>query len=120
MKTRSHFFPRQRSGSTLAMVMVFSAVSFLILGAALSWCMTNAKLNERNNQYFTTVAASEAATEKVLASMRQDYQSQGESIVWARRDAYRRLVPTPAENPAWARFAFNDNLGHAHHTYVER
>src|SRR5688572_30727923 len=85
-------------GYTLVLVMCFTTVSFLVLGSALNWCVTNAKLNDRNNQYFTSVAAAEAATEKVLASLTRDYMSQGESMVWANLGNYRTLVPTTGEN----------------------
>jgi hypothetical protein len=112
--------PAGRRGYVLLLVLCFATVSFLILGAALDWCMTNAKLNDRNNQYFTTVAAAEAATEKVLASLGRDFQAQGESMVWANLGNYRQLVPTAAENPAWGGFGFSDATGNAGQTYVER
>ena len=43
------------------MVMVFAAISFLALGATLDWCLTNGRLTDRSNQYYTTAAAAEAA-----------------------------------------------------------
>jgi hypothetical protein len=110
----------QHGGYSLLLVLAFVSVSFMILGAALNWCNTNAKLNDRNNQYFSTSAAAEAATEKVLSSLARDYQSQGESLVWANMNNYRRLVPTTGENPGWAAFTFNDARGNAARTYVER
>src|SRR5262245_59024039 len=101
----------QQSGYSLLLVLAFASVSFMILGAALNWCNTNSKLNDRNNQYFSTAAAAEAATEKVLTSLARDYQFQGESLVWANLNNYRQLVPTVGENSDWAAFSFNDATG---------
>ena len=125
---RTHSSPRSaasrpaasRSGYALLVVMVFSTISLLVLGAALNWSMTNSRLNDRSNEYFTSVAAAEAATEKVVASLARDYQAQGESLVWASLPAYRQLKPVPAENPAWARFQFSDAQGGDQRTHVER
>ena len=111
---------RGQQGYILLLVVSFATISFLVLGAALDWCMTNSKLNDRNNQYFTTTAAAEAATEKVLASLDRDFQSQGESLVWANLDNYRALVPTTTEDAGWAGFSFADGQGNANRTYVQR
>lgn len=102
------------------LVMCFASVSFLVLGSALNWCVTNSRLNDRNNQYFTTAAAAEAATEKALSSLSRDFQRQGESLVWASLASYRSLVPTEAENPGWANFRFDDGQGTSDRTYVQR
>src|SRR5262245_10258831 len=110
---------RGQQGYILLLVVSFATISFIVLGADLDWCMTNAKLNDRNNQYFTTVAAAEAATEKVLASVSRDFQSQGESLVWANLDNYRGLVPTTGEDAGWSGFAFTDAQGNANRTYVQ-
>src|SRR5882672_2491974 len=73
------FLRRSRDGYTLLVVLFFASISLLVLGSALKWSMTNSHLNDRNNQYFKTAAAAEAATEKVLANLSRDYQAQGES-----------------------------------------
>lgn len=120
MQTSLRLLKPRRRGYTLLLVMTFSAISFLILGAALDWCMTNGRLTDRNNQYFTSTAAAEAATEKVLSSLARDYASQGESLVWHNLDSYRKLVPTAAENAAWADYSFSDATGNKDQTYVQR
>ena len=107
-------------GYTLMAVLFFAAASFLILGAALDWCMTNAKLTDRNNQYYTTAAAAEAATEKVMASLGRDYAAQGEGLVFVNVATYRNLIPTAAENPEWAKYSFSDGTGLPNQTYVQR
>jgi len=111
---------RSSSGYTLMVVLIFAAVSFLVLGAALDWCMTNSKLTDRSNQYFSTAAAAEAATEKVLATLARDYTAQGEAIVWANLSSYRNLVPTTAESPEWGNYVFSNAQGSQNQTYVER
>ncbi|HXG48883.1 MAG TPA: hypothetical protein VNO52_14770 [Methylomirabilota bacterium] len=120
MRTRLNPQRRRAAGYTLALVLAFLTVGLLILGGALEWSSTNASLNDRNNTYFTTLAAAEAATEKVLAHLARDYQSQGESLVHANLDTYRLLVPTAAEDPLWAGFAFKNNSGEVNRTHVER
>ena len=98
-------------GYTLMAVLFYAAASFLILGAALDWCMTKAKLTDRKNKYYTTTAAAEAATEKVMASLGRDYAAQGEAMVFVNMANYRNLIPTTAENPEWARYSFSDGTG---------
>lgn len=120
MKTRITIRSRTRAGYSLLMVVVFAAVSFVTLGAALDWCLTNGRLTDRNNQYYTTVAAAEAATEKALSALTRDYASQGESLVYYNLKVYQNLVPRSVENGEWANFDFSDDAGTAGSTTVER
>jgi len=73
MKTKPSAARRTDHGFTLLVVMIFTGIALLILGAALNWCSTNAAMTARNNQYFNTLAATEAATEKVLSKLAADY-----------------------------------------------
>lgn len=117
-----HHTPSHRmasSGYALIMVMIFTSLSFMILGSALTWSSNNAELTERNNQYFNLAAAAEAATEKVLSCISRDFQTQGESLVAANASLYRGMVPTPGENPLWADFEFSDGNGNMGHTLVD-
>ncbi len=107
-------------GHTLLIVLLFVTVSFLVLAASLDWCMTNARLTDRSNQYFSTAAAAEAATEKVLASIARDYTAQGESLVWTSLGLYRNQIPNPVENPEWRKFVFSNLKGQEDATYVDR
>lgn len=120
MKTSSSPRRARQRGYTLLLVIVFATISFLVLGSALDWCMTNGRLTDRNNQYYSSTAAAEAATEKVLSSLARDYAFQGESLVWHNLDSYRRLVPTRDEDIAWADFSFSDGAGNAGQTHVTR
>lgn len=120
MKAKVSPYRSPHNGYTLMAVLFFAAASFLILGAALDWCMTNAKLTDRNNQYYTTTAAAEAATEKVMARLGRDYAAQGEALVFVNMANYRNLIPTAAENPEWGRYSFSDGTGLPNQTYVQR
>jgi hypothetical protein len=110
---------RETSGYAMILVLIIAAATLTILGAALTWCTTNTTINQRNNQYFKTLAAAEAATEKVITKMANDYQSQGDALVSANLDTYRGLVPTPAEAGLWSGYEFKDGQGNLNKTYVE-
>ena len=55
---KAKYFPTRspRGGYTLMAVLFFAAASFLILGAALDWCMTNAKLTDRSERLVMEIA----------------------------------------------------------------
>jgi hypothetical protein len=101
-------------------VVVLTAGSLLLLGAALSWCSGNTRLNHRSNQYQTTMAAAEAATEMVLSGFTRDFQAQGESLVYGNLASYRAFIPTSDQDAWWSSFSFNDAQGNANRTYVQR
>lgn len=119
MKLLFHSPRRQTTGSVLAMVFIFLAVSIAIMIAALDWTRTSTRLTARHNQYFRTVAAAEAATEKVLTRITRDYQIQGESLVYANLNSYRATVPTESESSVWANYQFSDPGGNVGRTRVE-
>lgn len=111
---------RCRRGYSILVVVVFAAISFMALGAALDWCLTNGRLTDRNNQYYTTAAAAEAATEKVLSVLTRDYASQGEALVYHNLRVYRDLVPRDTEDRIWRDYEFMDSAGNLNQTTVER
>lgn len=104
----------------LLIAMVFGGVSALILAGTMTWCSTTVRLNERNNQYFRTLAAAEAATEKVLSRMSGDFANGGEAVVFDRLDNYRTMVPDSSESSIWNSFVFSDGMGNDGQTYVVR
>lgn len=118
MKTRLSPQRRQRA-ATLLMVLVLSACTLMILGGVLSWTTTNTTLSARNNEYFRTVAAAEAATEKVIAQLEYDYQASGDAAVRNNVSEYKFKYPTPAENAFWGNYQFTDGAGHGNRTWVE-
>ena len=67
--------------------------------------------------YTTGLYAAEAAVEKVIARMRNDY---GNGVAIGNNlSIYRALVPTAAEDPYWGNFQFSDSQGNANSTYVQ-
>lgn len=123
MRTKFQFNRHSEKGYSLALVAILGAVGLAILGSALQWTSTNSKLIERNNQYFTSVFAAEAATEQVIAHINWDFYFKGENEVFKNLGKYRTNSPTGAQNAAWGKFNFssarNDGaLGEV--TYVER
>lgn len=110
----------RKKGYALLVVCAFAAVSLTILGGALSWTSSTAKVTERNNTYFNVLAAAEAATEKVVSRISRDFQNYGESVVYSSLPTYRTLRPTSAEDPYWDSFTFNNGAGVTNRTHVER
>lgn len=101
------------------MVLVFTTICLIILLGLLGWVTSNARLTQRHCQYTRSIAAAEAATEKVLTAISTDYKYQGQGYVLANLDTYRHMYPTSSENPAWADFSFMNLQGTADRTYVQ-
>jgi hypothetical protein len=112
--------PNRQRGYALMMVLFFGGIGLLALAGALGWVTTNGTLIYRNNQHYRTVAAAEAATEKILTHITRDFKDAGEATVYANRSTYATLVPTSAENPVWGNFIFNNGQGGSGQTYIER
>src|SRR5207249_8038672 len=107
-------------GFSLALVLVFTGVLFLLLSGVLALTTTNANLTQRYNEYYDSVAAAEAATEKVVASMARDFQSSGVSGVDGNLANYGASIPTSAEVSDWGSYQFNDPSSGPNATYVTK
>ena len=112
--------PNREQGYALMMVLAFGGIGLLALASVLSWVTTNGNLIYRNNQQYRTVAAAEAATEKILTRITRDFKNGGEATVYANRSTYATLVPTSAENPVWGNYVFNNAQGSSGQTYIDR
>jgi len=99
---------RKEGGYAVLIVLILGTIGLATLGGVLGWCTTNCRLNQRNNQYFRTVAAAEAASEKVLTRICCDYQSGGEALIANNMASYRLLVPTTSESSVWAQYQFSN------------
>jgi len=75
---QTQFSPRRRQRQAYALVisMIFLATVVLIFSGMLSWVSTNTRIIQRNNQYTSSQAAAEAATELALATMQRDFLAQ--------------------------------------------
>ncbi|PYK61109.1 MAG: hypothetical protein DME21_09960, partial [Verrucomicrobia bacterium] len=118
MKIKS--FTPGLEGFSLALVLVFTGVLFLLLSGVLALTTTNGNLTQRYNEYYDSVAAAEAATEKVVASMARDFQNSGVSGVDGNLANYGASIPTQAEVNDWANYQFNDPSGGPSATYVSK
>ncbi len=119
MKTTKLKQTGAEGGYALATVLIFGVTGMIILAGVLKWNTQNATMIDRNNEYFKSVAAAEAATEKVLTQMSRDYQTLGAGVVASRMDLYRSRVPTAAESPVWSGYRFNDAMNGANLSYVQ-
>lgn len=110
----------KEGGYALLVVMIFASLSLLTLGGALTWTSTTSSVTERNNRYFTALAAAEAASEKVLTRISRDFQNNGEGVVYSSLSTYRTLVPTSTESSYWSGFEFSNGSGTLANTHVDR
>jgi len=120
MKTFLNHPRRRAHGYALMMVLFFGGVGLLALAGALGWVSTNGTLISRSNLNYRTIAAAEAATEKVLAKITRDFKNGGESTVYGSLGTYSGLVPTSTESPLWANYVFNNAQGGNDATYITR
>ncbi|HEY1171829.1 MAG TPA: hypothetical protein VGH19_10700 [Verrucomicrobiae bacterium] len=111
-------FARKNRGFALLLVLVFISIGLLLMTASLSYTSNSAQLNERNNQYNSTMLAAEAATEKVVGNMIMDFKTYGQPGIANNMNNYRAMVPTYAENTYWSSFQFSDAQGNTNKTYV--
>jgi hypothetical protein len=98
-------------GYALILTMIFLAVMLVIFGSMMMWISTNARINQRNNQFNMSEAAAEAATERALAPMERDFLSQSLST---NASVYSTLDPmqTNFDGTAWpVQYVFSDATG---------
>jgi hypothetical protein len=119
---RTRFFKARlgQKGYALVLVLLFAGAGLLAMVGALNWATTNTTLNYRSNQQYKTIAAAEAATEKVLSRLMSDYKNANELTVYGNLSSYATLIPTAAENSEWANYVFSDAQGNSDRTYVQR
>jgi hypothetical protein len=109
---------RKNRGFALLLVLVFTSIGLLLMSASMSYTSNSALLNERNNQYNSTMLAAEAATEKIVSAMIHDFKNYGQPGIANNLNNYKQLVPTAGENAYWESFQFSDAQGNANRSYV--
>lgn len=92
----------------MLVTLTIASLGTLILASVLTWSSSNAKLTDRNNEFFTTSYAAEAATEKVLARICRDYKNYGEGLVYSKILEYSATVPTASDDPYWSNYGFSN------------
>jgi Tfp pilus assembly protein PilX len=121
MKTRFTTQKSSPTGSALMLVLIMSAIALAILAGVMSWAATSNRLTHRSIQYTRSIAAAEAATEKVVSQITRDFLSGGEPLVSQNLDVYRRnTVPSSSDSSYWNTWEFNDGNGNIGQTYVQR
>jgi hypothetical protein len=110
----------RQAGSALLMTMIMAGVALAMLAAALSWSSTSTRLTYRSIQYNRSEAAAEAATDKVISQISQDFLYDGEATVVNNLNTYRNMVPMPSDSAYWNTWLFNDASGNTGQTFVQR
>ncbi|HOX03564.1 MAG TPA: hypothetical protein P5555_14815 [Candidatus Paceibacterota bacterium] len=108
MKLQSSQSSGREAGYAIILALVLGGLSLMILAAAMSWTSTSVYLTQRYTDFMAAQAAAEAATEKVLAHMIEDFQAGGASLVETNLERYAAMIPLPEEAPAWKGFVFQD------------
>ena len=116
----THSDPHGSGGFAFVSVLLITTIAASVFAGVMQWTTSTSRLNERNNQYNIAISASEAATEKVLASLARDYKNLGESSVYANLDSYRAMVPTSAEDSTFGNVIFDNANRSSDKTYVSR
>ena len=121
MKTPLTLQNPNQTGSALVITMIMSAVALAVLAGAMSWSATSTRLTYRSIQYNRSVAAAEAATEKVVSQINRDFLYGGENLVDNNLNVYRQnTVPSSSDAPYWSTWKFDDGNGNTGQTYVQR
>ncbi|MBU6409567.1 MAG: hypothetical protein KGR98_04175, partial [Verrucomicrobia bacterium] len=100
-----------QGGYALAIVLIFCTLGLFVMASVLALSSNDSALTQRNNEYFSTLSAAEAATEKGLSQMTSDFMDQGAATVDGNLSAYRGAVPTAAESSRWNQFVFKNTSG---------
>lgn len=109
---------RHNKAFALMLVMIFTGLALLLLTGSMNYTSNSCLLNERNNQYNSSMLAAEAATEKVVTSMISDFKTYGQPGIAANLTSYKQMVPTTAESANWSTYQFSDAQGNSGRTYV--
>src|SRR5258708_19684869 len=111
MKVTRGLWLDREGGHALFLVLVLGSAALLVLGGILSWAHSSTQLTARNNEYLRAMAAAEAATEKIVAQVGNDYQNFGLTLVNASLDTYRRSIPNATEYDGWRNYLFTHQKG---------
>ena len=118
MKIQPTFQKPDQTGSALMLTLMMTGIALAILASAMTWSANSTRLTHRSIQYTRSVVAAEAATEKVLTRISQDYLKGGEKLVADNISTYRRIVPTSADSAFWNNWQFNNAQGATSQTFV--
>lgn len=101
------------------LTMIMLGVALAILASAMTWSASSTRMTHRSIQHSRSVVAAEAATEKVLSRMSQDFLNGGEKLVLDNLASYRGTVPQSSDSSFWNNWEFNDAAGNVGGIYVQ-
>ncbi len=119
MKTTPTTQKPDQTGSALMLTLIMSAIALALLAGAMSWSVSSTRLTYRSIQYNRSVAAAEAATEKVASQINRDFLYGGAGLVVNNLNSYRNTVPSSSDSAYWGTWVFNDASGNFGQTYVQ-
>lgn len=119
MKTHSTIGRRRESGNALMITLLMTGTALLTLAGIMSWSAGSARMNARQTQYTLSVAAAEAATEKIASAMRTDFLSGGETLVQNNLSTYRSTIPNSSDSSYWNGWKFSNAQGNNDKSYVQ-
>ena len=100
------------------LTLIMSAVALGILASVMAWSSASAKLTRRSIEFNRSIAAAEAATEKVLGPMTHDFLTGGEITVSNNLTTYRQsTLPASSDSSYWGSWSFTDGTT-SNRTYV--
>jgi hypothetical protein len=118
MNTTSLIRRRTRAGSALMLTLIMSSIALGLLATVMAWSSSSAKLTRRSIEYNRSLAAADAATEKVLGPMIRDFLIGGELTVSNNLTTYRQnTYPTASDSSYWGNWSFTDGTT-SNRTYV--
>lgn len=97
---------KRQKGWALLAVMTLAACGLMLLAGVMNWANENATMASRNNEYFATTYAAEAATEKVLSTMVQQYRTYQFAAVNANMGVYPTILPTGNDSSVFTNYQF--------------
>ena len=111
MKTTYKSTAQNNRGYALLVTLVFMGIMLVLFGMMMTYTMTNAKITKRNNQYNSSEAAAQAATEKVLAQMTHDFETGS----FTNNGTYygSTFLPSSSDMSSWPiQYVFSDASNH--------
>ena len=106
---KAHYFhpDSDQTGNAMMLTMVMTGIALAVLASAMAWSASSTRQTHRSIQFFRSVAAADAATEKGLTRVTRDFLTGGEQLVADNLNSYRQIVPTNADSIYWSQWEFN-------------
>ena len=98
---------RKKDAYILVVTLAFLVVILIVLGSTMGWIVSNSTMTARNNQFVSSSYAAEAATEKALGQLENDWLT---GTLSPNGSTYATLIPTNMTD--WPmQYVFSDTNG---------